>query len=377
VTVGGGLQFTLAPEECLQRCASLDVIVRGDGEHTTVELLSELARPEPRLHDVAGLSFREQGQLVHTPDRPAIEDLDALPLPAWHLLPMASYQLPVLPRRWGRYSIVVTARGCPFRCNFCAPTLGQAPYRALSAVRVLEMLEELYTRYHIRVFWFSDLSFNVNRARTEAILDGIIQRGWKVRIALDGTRTDLILRDRDLLPKMKRAGVFLVCLGVESPYEQELAGYEKGATVEQAREAVALVKKHGIHTWCFFMAGHPSHGEREFRAMLGYAKELDPLIAIFTLVMPVPGTPFYDEMAAQHRIEDGDWSHYDFGHPVLRLETLSREQVLALYERCFRDFYARPGKILRHGIFGDAFARHTYGFLRFVNAVRQIREGSL
>ena len=376
-TIGGGLQFTLAPEECFHRCSSLDVIVRGDGEATTLELLAELARPEPELEQVAGLSFRTDDAVAHTADRPPMADLDALPFPAWHLLPMESYRLPVIPPRWGNYTIVVTARGCPFQCSFCSPKLGQAPYRALSAERVLEMLDELYTTYGIRVFWFSDLSFNVDRRRTEAILDGIIEREWKVRIALDGTRTDLILRDRDLLPKMKKAGVFLVALGVESPFEEELQGYHKGATVQQAREAVALVKKHGIHTWCFFMTGHPSHGEQDFSALLSYAKELDPLIAIFTLVMPVPGTPFYDEMLAQGRIEDLDWSHYDFGHPVMRLDGLSRQQVLDLYERCFRDFYKRPSKIIRHGIFGDPFARYTYGFLRFVNSARQIRDGEL
>jgi radical SAM superfamily enzyme YgiQ (UPF0313 family) len=290
---------------------------------------------------------------------------------------MQAYRLPVIPARWGNYTIVVTARGCPFPCNFCSPKLGQAPYRALSAERVLEMLDELYTTYGIRVFWFSDLSFNVDRERTETILDGIIERGWKVRIALDGTRTDLILRDRDLLPKMKQAGVFLVCLGVESPFEHELQGYQKGATVQQAREAVALVKKHGIHTWCFFMTGHPSHGAEGFQAMLEYAKQLDPLIAIFTLVMPVPGTPFYEEMVAQGRIEEWDWSRYDFGHPVLRLEGLSRQQVLDLYDRCFREFYGRPSKIIRHAILGDSFARYTYSFLRFVHSARQIRDGKL
>jgi radical SAM superfamily enzyme YgiQ (UPF0313 family) len=111
--------------------------------------------------------------------------------------------------------------------------------------------------------------------------------------------------------------------------------------------------------------------------MLAYAKELDPLIAIFTLVMPVPGTDFYEEMLAAGRIEEHDWSRYDFGHPVIRLEHLSRDQVLSLYEQCFSGFYQRARKIIRHGVFGDDFARYTYRFLRFVNAARQIKEGEL
>jgi anaerobic magnesium-protoporphyrin IX monomethyl ester cyclase len=377
VTIGGGLQFTLAPEECLRRCASLDIIVRGDGEYTTLELLEELRRDSPQLDGIAGLSFRRDGGIVHGPDRPPVGDLDALPFPAWHLLPMREYRLPVLPPKWGPFTLVVTARGCPFQCNFCSPRTGQAPYRAMGADRVLEMLDSLYHEHGIRTFWFSDLSFNVNKERTERILDGIIERGWKVRIALDGTRTDLVVRDRDLLPKMKKAGVFLMCLGVETPYEEELEGYDKGASVQQAKQAVALLKRHGIHTWCFFMTGHPSHGEQAFRDMLAYAVELDPLIAIFTLVMPVPGTGFYDEMLAAGRIEEHDWSRYDFGHPVIRLEHLTRDQILSLYEECFSGFYKRPRKIIRHGIFGDDFARYTYRFMRFVNAARQIKEGTI
>jgi anaerobic magnesium-protoporphyrin IX monomethyl ester cyclase len=376
-TIGGGTQFTLAPAESLKRCEHLDFIVRGDGEHTALDLLGELQKLTPHLHGVSGLSFRQNGEFVHTGIRPAVPDLDELPLPAWHMLPMDRYALPVIPPGWGNYSIVVTSRGCPFQCSFCSPKLAHAPYRAMSAERVLEMLEDLYHNHKTRVFWFSDLSFNVDRDRTEQILDGILERGWKVRIALDGTRTDLILRDRDLLPKMKRAGVFLIALGVETPFEQELQSYHKGTSRQNAEEAVALVKKHGIHAWCFFMTGNVDHTAEDISAILEYAKKLDPTIAIFTMVTPVPGTPFYDEMLAQGMIEELDWGRYDFGHPIIRNKHLSREQLLDLYERCFNGFYNRIGKIIKHGFLGDEFARYTYRFLRFVHSARQIKEGRL
>ena len=376
-TIGGGTQFTLAPEESLRKCESLDCVVRGDGEHTTLELLAELCQGRPHLEGIAGLSFRGNGEIVHNEPRAPIVDLDELPLPAWHLLPMDEYTLPVLPPRWGNYSIVVTSKGCPFKCNFCSPMKAHAPYRAMSAKRVLEMLDELYHVYGTRVFWFSDLSFNVSKERTEQILDGIIEHEWKVRIALDGTRTDLIIRDQDLIPKMKKAGVFLVCLGVESPFEQDLQGYQKGTTRQKAEEAVTLVKKHGIHTWCFFMIGNVDHTEQDILNILEYAKKLDPTIVIFTMVTPVPGTRFYDEMMAKGMIEEFDWGKYDFGHPVMRTEHLSRDQILDLNEHCFNGYYNRKWKIIKHGFLGDEFARYTYRFLRFVHAARQIKEGTL
>jgi len=330
------------------------------------------------LERIRGLSFRRNGEILHNESRPAIQDLDGLPLPAWHMLPMSKYALPVIPPAWGNYAIVVTSRGCPFQCNFCSPRNAHAPYRAMSADRVLEMLDQLYYEYGTRSFWFSDLSFNVSTQRTAQILDGIIARGWTdVHIALDGTRTDLIIRDQHLLPRMKKAGVFLICLGVESPFERDLAEYQKGTTRQKAEQAASLVRKHGIHTWCFFMIGNLQHTEQDILQTLEYAKQLDPTIAIFTLVTPVPGTSFYDEMLEKGVIEEFDWGKYDFGHPIIRTDHVPRQRLLDLYEKCFKDFYNRPLKIIKHGFLGDRFARYTYRFLRFVNTARQIKEGTL
>ncbi len=316
-TIGGGLQFSLAPEESFRRCDALDIIVRGDGEFTTLELLKQIQQHGDILEEIEGISYRRDGTIIHAPDREPISDLDVLPLPAWRFLPMDAYRLPVVPPDWGNYAIVVTTRGCPYNCTFCSPRVGQRPYRAMSAERVLEMLDVLYYEYSTRVFWFSDLSFNVNSTRTEKILDGILERGWKVRIALDGTRTDLLLRDQHLLPKMKKAGVFLICLGVESYFVSDLKDYKKETTGENAEKAVALIKKHGIHTWSFFMTGHYRHTEADILNLLEYAQRLDPTIAIFTIVTPIPGTHFHNEMSAQGLVIEDDWSRYDMAHPVM------------------------------------------------------------
>jgi len=138
---------------------------------------------------------------------------------------------------------------------------------------------------------------------------------------------------------------------------------------------VALAKEHGINSWCFFMLGNPNHTEEDILKILDYAKELDPTIAIFTIVTPIPGTAFYDEMASRGFIHDTDWSHYDLGHPVMKLPHLGKQQLLDLMDHCYTEFYKRPKKIIRHGIFGDQFARDTYRFMRFVGSARQLKEG--
>ncbi|MFX1598141.1 MAG: B12-binding domain-containing radical SAM protein [Promethearchaeota archaeon] len=382
LTLGGGLQVSLTPDESFEKCKSLDLIVRGDGEFACYEAISELRRKTPHLERIDGLSFRRDGEIVHNKERPPISDLDELPFPAWHLLPMDKYRLPVIPPKWGNFAVVVTTRGCPYNCKFCSPKIGQKPYREMSAGKAVDMIEELNSEYATKAFWVNDLSFNVNRSRTEQFLNEIIERGLKIRMAIDGTRTDLLVRDKDLIPKMKKAGVFMVNLGVESDSNQDLELYNKETTAEKAKEAVRLLKKNKIHAWAFMMVGNWNHDEEDIHNILDFAKELDPLVTIFALVTPVPGTEFYEKMTTKGLIEDLDWSNYDFAHPVMRTEHLSRDQILELLWKVYLGFYKRPRKIIKHAIFGDAFSRYTYKTSRgmgqmFVRSTRQLKEGEL
>jgi anaerobic magnesium-protoporphyrin IX monomethyl ester cyclase len=125
------------------------------------------------------------------------------------------------------------------------------------------------------------------------------------------------------------------------------------------------------------MLGNPRHTEGDILKMLDYAKQLDPTIAIFTIVTPIPGTTFYNEMEAKGFINEDNWARYDLGHPVMKLPHLSKQGLLDLMDHCYTEFYKRPKKIIKHGIFGDQFARDTYRFMRFVGSARQLKEGIL
>ena len=204
----------------------------------------------------------------------------------------------------------------------------------------------------------------------------------KIRMAIDGTRTDLLVRDKDLIPKMKKAGVFMVNLGVESDSNQDLKDYEKETTAEKAKEAVRLLKKNKIHVWAFMMVGNWNHDEKDILNILEFAKELDPLVTIFSLVTPVPGTEFHEKMMKKGLIEDLDWSSYDFAHPVMRTEHLSRDEILQLLWKVYLGFFKRPRKIIKHAIFGDAFSRYTFKTSRgmgkmFVRSSRQLKVGEI
>jgi len=379
-TIGGGLQFSLTPERSFEKCNSLEYIIRGDGEFTTLELLQALDKGTPKLENINGLSFRRDGKYMHNEDQEPLANLDELPFPAWHLLPMEKYRLPVVPPKWGNFALIVTSRGCPYNCKFCSPKITQKPHRVMSASRAVDMLEELNIKFDTRVFWVNDLSFNVNHERTERILDEIIERKLNIRMALDGTRTDLIVRDKNLVPKMKKAGVFMVNLGVESNSDEDLQDYNKQNKTQNSKRAVDILKKNKIHTWCFFIVGHWTHSERDLLNILEYAKWLDPTVAIFTIATPIPGTEYHDLMIKKGVIEEQDWGHYDLAHAIMPTKYLSREQLHDLYYKIYLGFYKRVKKIIKHVILGNTFARYTYKTQRGLGKLyktKQVKKGKI
>jgi len=380
-TVGGGIQFSLMPQEALEICPELDCIVRGDGEYPFLDLIRELEKRQPDLSFVRGISFRKNGKIIHNPNHYPVEDLDTLPNPSWHLLPMDRYSLPLIPKSWGSLAMITTSRGCPHQCTFCSPRLAQAPYRQMSPKRSVEMIEELYYKYHKRVIWLSDLTFNVDRKRTEDFLDEILARKLNIRIAAEGLRPEFILRDADLLPKMKKAGVFFGFVGVESCSKDRLDKYKKSLSPLQAKKAIQLLKKHGIHTYCFFILGEEEETKEDILQTLKFAKQLDPTIAIFSCATPFPGTAYYKQMRDKGLIELEDWSKYDLAHPVARTKYLGIQELQQLQAHCFKNFYGRPLKVLKHILFGDALERHWYLLQRlrkkdFTQVGRQMALGS-
>jgi len=175
VTVAGGPHFTATVEESLTKYPQIDFIVVGEGERTLLELVRELERSRPNLKGVRGLAYRKGKNIVRTGPRPLIKDLDALPPPAYHLLPMDRYRFEVLGRR---FFILEASRGCPHRCIFCSEwKFWGGCWRPRSMVKVAEQMEYLNDKYGRDFFWFADDTFNVDRGRLEELCREIESRG--------------------------------------------------------------------------------------------------------------------------------------------------------------------------------------------------------
>ena len=203
--MAGGPHFTFTAEESLLENAFLDVVVVGEGEITMYELVRAFSEGRP-LGSVRGIVFRDSsGRVVKTGERPLIRNLDALPLPAWDMLPMERYRLVA----WGkRATMLVSSRGCPFKCSFCSERIfWRNVWRPHGPRRVVDEMELVAERYGKDLIWFGDDTFNLDRRRNVAICKEIIERGLNVAWGIEA-RADLIARDKDIIGSMKEAGLF-------------------------------------------------------------------------------------------------------------------------------------------------------------------------
>jgi len=347
ITVGGGAHFSALPEESLVECPSLDYIVIGEGEVTMHELLRALeVRGDPK--EVKGLAFRRDGQIVKTPQRPLLPDIDILPLPAYHLFPMDRYFMPSLGMDTHRSIILTTARGCEGRCTFCSEAaLWRNTWRPRSAKLVVEEMELLYRDFGKISFMFGDDIFNGTRQRLLEFAEELEARRLPVHFWFQ-TRVDAILRDADLLPRLKKLGLYMLSMGVESPRQQVLDNYNKKQTPEMAKQAMEVIKKNRLLFIANVMWGDWEDTEESLKELLKFCRPYACHLAL-QITTPLPGTEYWRQAQAEGRIRERDYSKYDMLNPIMPTKTVSWERVGYLHPRAIQKFYSRPR------VFWDAF----------------------
>lgn len=301
LTILGGPHASMASEDCLEYIPELDIVVRGEGETTALELCRSLEKEKNRksLETVTGISYMLNGHIQTNPPRDPISDLDSLPFPALHLIPFEKYNFAFEVPSYGKLpaASIISSRGCPYNCNFCAtPVNWGRNVRMRSPQNLVNEIESLVQKYGARVIFFFDDTFNINPGRVEEICDLIIERGlnifWKCDIQVEGI-------NKSLLTKMKQAGLFHLSFGLE-------AGSERVRN-EVINKKINIDDFHHIIQWCheldiipnpFFIFSHPTETWEEARKTIGvieqYKSRIEPSIAILHIY---PGTPL--EQAAK------------------------------------------------------------------------------
>jgi len=274
-TVIGGPHVTNTARDTLDHCAAVDYVVRGEGEQTILELCRALQQHDETRH-IAGLSLRdEEGTSVDNPAREPIEDLNTLPFPARHLIDYEAYKFRVDVPGKGSFPAanIMTSRGCPFTCNFCAtPTNWGRKVRTIRPERVLDEIEEVCQRYAARVIWFYDDTFNLSKKRVSQLCSGMKERKldvfWFCEVRLD-------LLDFETLQIMKDSGCFHVAFGIESGSERiRREIIRKDFDLEQARQVVDWCNQLGIVANPFFIVSHPTETKKELEETFSVMKEL-------------------------------------------------------------------------------------------------------
>lgn len=342
ITVMGGPHVSFLPTETLQKCEQLDVACVGEGEQTMLELAQTIER-RTSLSNVRGIVYRSGDHIVKTPPQPLIDDLDSLPFPARHLLPMDKYTI------LGKKSIIghlITSRGCPFNCTFCASSLlfGKR-FRGRSPKNVVDEIEQVVSEYNPGSIEFSDDEFTLDRKRAEGICDEIKRRGLSILWACS-SRVDTV--SRDLLRKMKEAGCFLIYYGVESGCQRILNLMRKGTRIKQVIDAIRWTKEVGIETLASYIIGFPGETKKEIEKTITFAKRLNTDYAQFSLATPYPGTELYDSAKEKSFLLTEDWSQYTAGKPIILNNDCSKEDLMRLLTKAYKSFYLSPRILLRH-----------------------------
>jgi radical SAM superfamily enzyme YgiQ (UPF0313 family) len=304
VVVTGGPHVSAAAQDTLAEVPHVDYVVRGEGEYPLLQLVNALERGgDPRT--IAGVSGRAEGAFFEAPPQPNIAVIDALPLPARHLLPMRSYRTR-MPSTHHRCTTMLTSRGCPARCTFCTRDWFSRDTRYHSPEFMVREIDELAGRYGQRAVIMQDDTFTLDKARIFGFCEQLRRRRAPTRW-LATTRVDCV--NLELLKSMKAAGCEVVTFGVESMNPATLRWLKKGFTVESVRRSIGWANEAGLTVRCTYLLGIGDETEADIRHSLTEARRLPVSKLKANVGLSVyPGTPLY-QMAIDAGVLPADFSY--------------------------------------------------------------------
>lgn len=328
----GGPHISLLPEETMAH-ECFDFAISGEGEFSAAQLLRVLGEGGS-FDSIPGLVWRRDGRVISNP--PAVaEDIDTLPFPDRSLIPPERYERADARRPM---ATMISTRGCPFQCGFCYRPPEQRRVRHRSAEAVADEMKLLVTDYGVREIIFCNDMLTINTAQIEALCRAIQQKGLRVRWQ-GATRVDIV--NPSLMKLMRTAGCRQLKFGVESGSQEILDRMRKGITVEQARAAFKGARSAGLKSGAYFILGYVGETPETLEATIRLARELRPDYVMFYPGVPLPGTLFHKEAAAEGLIDPDYWREYTLGLRNDRLPYL----VPGLEEwlrHAFSRFYRRP-----------------------------------
>lgn len=348
LVVWGNILASFNATRILQQHPFVDVVVRGEGELSSLDIARYMEKGGD-LESVHGITFRKNGHVISTEDRPLLKDVDSLPLPARDLLDAdyhsAIFGVQVAPKR---FTTVVSSRGCPYRCRFCGGSkLFHNVWRPRSVKNIVDELSLLLDEGY-RQLLFVDDNFTLSQERVENLCKLIRQERLDLEWFCD-SRVDRC--SSQMLKEMVRSGCKMLYLGIESANQRILDYYKKRITPQQSERAVQAARDAGIDVIVgSFIVGAPDETREEILNTLRFAHHLDIDIAQFNILRVFPGTQIWDELKDKNLIDEDRYWETGVYVPDICFSTQSTEEIKRLISELFKNFYLRPSFILKQGI---------------------------
>lgn len=343
--ITAGLCWTLRSyaENILKDNSDLDAYLIGEYgnyEVTFLNLVRTLSR-KSNLNKVEGIVFR-RGENINSTG-PCTEEFDGeLPMPAYDLLPpLSKYYISPKHGRHSPFTVMYTSKGCPYTCIFCVAR--NTKWRERSVKSIMKEITYLKNKHNLKCVFFMDELFTMNRQRTvdlcRELIDNEIDITWYC-----STRVDRV--DKNLLKLMRRAGCESISFGIESGSQKILDYARKGVKVEQAKEAVKMVKDAGIKTHLSFIIGLPRENWSTFGETIDFVKETMPAMAQFNIAVPYPGTRLYELAVEKGWTEkDLDWTQLCHQTSIMRTDEMTTEELDKARKMAYKSLYFSPAWI--------------------------------
>jgi anaerobic magnesium-protoporphyrin IX monomethyl ester cyclase len=345
VTVFGNFYATFNAERILRKYPFVDVIVRGEGEYTSLELATCLEK-NGDLKKVLGINFRKNDQIISTPDRPLIKDVDALPFPDREMLDVEYHNttagLVVAPKK---FSSFVSSRGCVFKCRFCGcRRLARNLWRSRSVENILEELHLLSSQGY-KQFLFVDDNFTLNTKRVINLCQRLKKEKVDVEFFAEG-RVDNC--PQNMLQEMVRANCKMIYFGIENATQKVLDYYDKRTTPKQAEDAAKKARKAGIDVIvASFILGAPKETRKEIQNTLNFAQKIQVDIPQFNILATFPGTDIWEELKMQGVLDEE--KHWETGVlvPEVSADAVPCEEIEQMIHDAYQRFFIRPDYVVK------------------------------
>jgi anaerobic magnesium-protoporphyrin IX monomethyl ester cyclase len=353
LTVFGGVHASALPEQSLREMPSVDIIARGEGEITLLEICARYSdlkedTSSQQIHsvykDTQGLAIRDaDGRPILNPSRPLIKNLDKLPFPAREKLDIRRYAPLFVNYMHLPSTGIITSRGCPFQCTFCSKAVFQRTLRRRTPSNVVDEMQYCEKKYGIKDFRFFDDVLTINKKWLIEFCKILLERKCAYTWNALSRVSDV---SEPLLRLMKRAGCYHIKYGVESGSQKILTAIKKNATLEQARNAIAATNRVGIESLAYYIVDFPGESLASMWNTIRFARCLNSTYAMFQHLTPIPGSAIYEQSKQEDNLIHEHWECYgEEDPPVLKNQT-NLGTVQGILRQAYNRYYIRPMYVL-------------------------------